>query len=301
MMSKGAINMLLIISILFIIVAIMKFFGFNIIHKIKKISTERSENKKKYDWIISLACSAIGIVLLIFYLNASRWLYGFLESELLLDILFVVLFIGTVLMIYAPIAYREGIIGKRILKCDNNGCRKILAGSYVAGILALLLLITLGIIFRSEYGCNLDIYFLGMDTSVVFYILESLIVISVYLIIVIKKHNQKLIIFISTLVTLGVLLFSLFLCVFTTGGDYYTFSSPDRKHSIVIEEWAFLMGEGINVYERENIFFIRKLGTLSGDSQNGYYPIEWKENKVIVTPNMGTENEEICEFVLKNK
>ena len=293
--------MLLIISILFITIAIMKFYGFNIIRRIKKIDTDRAENKKKYDRITSLACSVIGIVLLVFYLNSSRWLYGFFESELLWDILVILLFISICLIINAPVAYREGIIGKRILKCDNNGCRKILAGSCVAGIIALLLLITLGIIFRSEYGCNLDIYFLGMDTSIVFYILETLIVISLFLIIVIKKHNKKVIVFISTLVTLGILLFSLFLCAFTTGGDYYTFSSPDRKHSIVIEEWAFLMGEGINVYERENMFFIRKLGTLSGDSQNGYYPIEWKENKVIITSNMGTENEEICEYVLKNK
>ncbi len=292
--------MLLIISILFITIAIMKYYGFNIIQRIKEIGTERSENKKKYDRIISLACSVIGIVLLAFYLNSSRWLYGFLESELLLDVLFVVLFIGIVLMIYAPLVYKEGMIGKSILKYKNNRGR-IAVVCTLSMAISILLLILLGVIFNSEYGCNLEIYFLGMDTSIVFYMLEASIVISLFLIIVIKKHDKKVIVFISTLVTLGILLFSLFLCAFTTGGDYYTFSSPNRKHSIVIEEWAFLMGEGINVYERENMFFIRKLGTLSGDSQNGYYPIEWKENKVIVTSNVGTENEEICEFVLKNK
>ena len=293
--------MLLIISIFFITVAIMKFYGFNIIHRIKKISADRSENKKRYDKIISLACFVIGIVLLVFYIDSSRWFYGFFESELLLDILFVLFFIAIVLLIYAPISYREGIIGKRILKCDNNGSRKILLWSYVLGITAFLLLITLGIIFSSEYGCNLDVYFLGMDTSVVFYILESLVVISIFLIIVIKKHNKKGIIFISTLATLGILLFSLFLCAFTTGGNYYTFSSPDRKHSIVIEEWAFLMGEGIRVYEKENLFFIKSIGSLPGNLRNGNYLIEWKENKAIIVLNKGTENEEICEFVLKNK
>lgn len=292
--------MLLIISILFITIAIMKYYGFNIIQRIKEIGTERSENKKKYDRVISLACSVIGIVLLAFYLNSSRWLYGFLESELLLDVLFVVLFIGIVLMIYAPLVYKEGMIGKSILKYKNNRGR-IAVVCTLSMAISILLLILLGVIFNSEYGCDLEIYFLGMDTSVVFYMLEALIVISLFLIIVIKKHDKKVIVFVSSLVTLGILLFSLFLCAFTTGGDYYTFSSPNRKHSIVIEEWAFLMGEGINVYERENMFFIRKLGTLSGDSQNGYYPIEWKENKVIVTSNVGTENEEICEFVLKNK
>ena len=288
--------MLLIISILFITIAIMKFYGFNIIHRIKDIKIERNENKKRYDRIISLSCVLIGTVFGVF---SSDWFYA-LESSLLLDASYVVFFIAIVLMLYAPVAYREGIIGKRILKCDDNGSRKILAGSYLAGIIAFLLLITLGIIFGSEYGSNLDVYFMGMDTSVVFYILEPLIVISVFLIIVIKNHNKKVIIFISTLVILGILLFSLFLCAFTTGGDYYTFSSPDRKHTIVIEEWAFLMGEGIRVYEKENLFFIKSIGSLPGNLQNGNYLIEWKENKAIIVLNDGTENEEICEFVLKN-
>jgi len=206
-----------------------------------------------------------------------------------------------VLMLYAPVAYREGIIEKKLLKCDNNRSRIILSGSYVAGIISLLLLITLGIIFNSEYGNELHIYFLGMDTSIVFFMLITLLIISIFVVIAIKKHNNKTILLISTLIMAGSLFFSFFLCAFTTGGDYYTYSSPDRKHSIVIEEWMFLMGEGINVYERENMFFIRNLGTLSGDPRKGCYPIEWKENKAIVTLNMGTENEEICEFVLKNK
>ena len=292
--------MLLIISILFIIIAIMKYYGFNIVHRIKKIATQRSENKKKYDRIISLACSVIGIVLLIFYLDSSRWFYGFLESELLLDILFVVLFIGIVLMIYAPLFYKEGMIGKSLLKNINNRGR-ITVWCYLAMAISILLLILLGVIFNSDYGCNLEIYFLGMDTSIVFYILETLIVISLFLIIVIKKHDKKVIVFISTLVTLGILLFSLFLCAFTTGGDYYTFSSPDRKHSIVIEEWAFLMGERINVYERENLFFIRSIGSLPDNYLNGNYQIEWERDKAVVILYEGTENEEKCEFVLKNK
>lgn len=291
--------MLLIISILFITVAIMKFYGFNIIHRIKKIVTERSENKKKYDRIISLACSVIGIVLLAFYLDSSRWLYGFLESELLLDVSFVLFFIAIVLALYAPIAYREGIIGKRLLMCDNNRSRIILAVCYVAGIIALLLLITLGIIFNSEYGNELHIYFLGMDTSIVFFVLIALLIISVFVIITIKNHN-KTILFLSTLIMVGTLLFLLFLCAFTTGGDYYTFSSPNRKYSIVIEEWTFLMGEGIRVYERENMFFIKSIGSLPDNFLYGNYLIEWKDNKAIVILYEGTENEEKCEFILKN-
>jgi hypothetical protein len=288
---KGDVKMTFIISLIFLLIAILKFYGFNIIHKVKKINTERSENKKKYDRIISLACALIGIVLLVF---SSGWFY-YLESELLLDALFVVLFIAIVMVVYAPIVYKEGIIGKSLLKHKNDQGR-ITVGCYLTTIISALLLITLGIILSSEYGCNLDVYFLGMDTSVVFFILVALIVISVFLIIAIKNHSKKIIIFISTFVTLGGLLFSLFLCAFTTGGDYYTFSSPDRKHSIVIEEWAFLMGDGIRVYERENLFFIKSIGSLP----SGNYHVEWKENKAVITLHEGRNNEEICEFVLKD-
>lgn len=295
--------MLLIISLTFLLVAIMKFYGFNIIHRIKKISFERSENKKKYDRIISLSCVLIGMVLLVFYLNSSRWFYGFFESELLWHILVMVLFISICLIIYAPIVYREGIIGQSLLKNKNNRGR-ITLGCYLTMLISALLLITLGIIFNSEYGCNLDVYFLGMDTSVVFYILESLIVISVFLIIVIKKHNNKAIIFISILATLGILLFSLFICAWTTGGDYYSFYSPNLKQSIIIEEWTHLIAEDVRVYERENIFFIKRIGSLPinsvNDFEHGAYDVEWKENKVVITLHKGSNNEEICEFDLKD-
>ena len=97
---------------------------------------------------------------------------------------------------------------------------------------------------------------------------------------------------------MGVLLFSLFLCAFTTGGDYYTFSSPDRKHSIVIEEWTFLIGEGIRVYERENLFFMKSIGSLSDSFMNKNYVIEWIDNKAIISLHKGKENEEVHEFIL---
>ncbi len=295
--------MLLMISIIFMAVAMMKFYGLNIIHRIKKISIERSVNKIKYDKIISLACVFIGMVLLVFYLNSSRWFYGFFESELLWHILVIVLFISICLIIYAPIVYGEGIIGKILLKNKNNR-GKITVGCYLTMVISTLLLITLGITFSSEYGYNLDVYFLGMDTSVVFYILESLIVISVFLIIVIKKHNNKAIIFISILATLGILLFSLFICAWTTGGDYYSFYSPNLEQSIIIEEWTHLITEDVRVYERENIIFIKRIGSLPinsvSDFKHGAYDVEWEENKAIITLHKGSNNEEICEFVLKD-
>lgn len=287
--------MLLIISIIFIAVAIVKYKGFDIIHRIK---IERSENRKKYDKIVSMAFLLIGAVLLAHYLDSSRWFYGFLESEVLLDALFVLFFIAVALMLYAPIAYQEGIIGKILLNSDNDRSKRILTGSYVVGITALLILITIGIIFNSEYGNDLHILFLGMDTAVVSFILIALLIISVFAVIAIKKHNNKTIVFTSTLIMIGSLLISFFLCVFTTGGDYRSVYSPDLKRSIVIEKWAFLLAEGVNVYERENLFFIRKMGDLP--EAYGGYSVEWEEDKVVITVHKKMEEVEICEFALTN-
>lgn len=287
--------MLLIISIIFIAVAIVKYKGFDIIHRIK---IERSENRKKYDKIVSMAFLLIGAVLLAHYLDSSRWFYGFLESEVLLDALFVLFFIAVALMLYAPIAYQEGIIGKILLNSNNDRSKRILTGSYVVGITALLILITIGIIFNSEYGNDLHILFLGMDTAVVSFILIALLIISVFAVIAIKKHNNKTIVFTSTLIMIGSLLISFFLCVFTTGGDYRSVYSPDLKRSIVIEKWAFLLAEGVNVYERENLFFIRKMGDLP--EAYGGYSVEWEEDKVVITVHKKMEEVEICEFALTN-
>jgi len=287
--------MLLIISIIFVSVAIMKYKGFDIIHRVK---IERSENRKKYDNIISVACLLVGATLLVFYLDSSRWFYGLLESEVLLDALFVLFFVAIALMLYAPIVYQEGVIGKALLDNDNNRSRKVLKVSYGVGITALLLLTTLGILFSTEYGRDLHILFLGMDTAIVSFILIALMIISVFIVIAIKKHNNKTMVFVSTLVMIGSLLISFFMCVMTTGGDYRSVYSPDLKRSIVIEEWAFLVAEGVNIYERENLFFIREMGDLP--EAYGGYSVEWEEGKVVITVHKEKEEVEICEFALTN-
>lgn len=298
--------MLLIISILFITVAIMKFYGFNIIHSIKKISTERSEKKKKYDRIISLACSVIGIVLLVFYLNSSRWLYGFFESELLWDILVILLFISICLIIYSPIVYREGIVGVFLSKIESSTKkRKVICGCYIADVILVIVLTIWKVIKCTDYGIPLEFYFLGLDTAIAVFICTLLIIISLLFIIAVTLHNKKVIVITTIVIALVAFNVSLFICAWTTGGDYYSFYSPDFKQSIVIEEWTHLITEDVRVYERENIFFIRKIGSLPinsvHDFQQGNYDVEWKDNKAIITLNRGKENEKICEFALKNK
>lgn len=295
--------MLLIISILFITIAIMKFYGFKIIYRIKKIDTDRTENKKKYDRIISLACSVIGIVLLVFYLNSSRWLYGFFESELLWHILVILLFISICLIIYAPIVYREGIVGVFLSRIESSTKkRKVICGCYIADAILVFMLIIWKVIKCTDYGIPLEFYFLGIDTAIAVFICTLLIIISLLFIIAVTLHKKKVIVIITIVVALVAFNVSLFICAWTTGGDYYSFYSPNFNKSIIIEEWTHLITEDVRVYERENIFFIRKIGSLPinsvHDFRQGNYDVEWKENKVVITLHKGSNNEEICEFDL---
>lgn len=77
--------------------------------------------------------------------------------------------------------------------------------------------------------------------------------------------------------------YTLILSLFTTDTEYYKFTSPDGKHSVIAEEWSFLLGGGVNFYERENVFFVKEKGSFSTD--DGYrviaaenYSVEWNEN-----------------------
>lgn len=293
--------MLLIISIICIVVAIMKFYGFNITRRIKKIDTDITENKKKYDRIISLSCGLIGTVLLIF----SSGLISKLESDLLLNASYVVFFIAIVLVIYAPIVYREGLVGGVLSKIESNSKkRKVICGCYIADAILVIMLIIWKVIKCTDYGIPLEFYFLGLDTAIAVFICTLLIIISLLFIIAVTLHKKKVIVIITIVIALVAFNVSLFICAWTTGGDYYSFYSPNLNKSIIIEEWTHLITEDVRVYERENIFFIRKIGSLPinsvHDFQQGNYDVEWKENKVVITLHKGRNNEEICEFVLKD-
>jgi len=296
-LAKGDAKMLLIISVFFITVAIIKFYGFNIVQRIKKINTEKCENKKRYDRMMSLSCGLIGTVLLIF----SSGLISKLESDLLLNVSYVVFFIAIVLMIYAPIVYREGFIGGILSKIEcNSKKRKVICGCYIADVILAIMLIIWKVIKCTDYGIPLEFYFLGIDTAIAVFIFTLLIIISLLFVMAVTLHKKKVIVIITTMIALVAFAVSLFICAWTTGGDYYSFYSPNLKQSIVIEEWTHLITEDVRVYERENMFFIRKIGSLPinsvHDFQHGNYDVEWKENKAIIVL-----NKEICEFVLNNE
>lgn len=68
--------------------------------------------------------------------------------------------------------------------------------------------------------------------------------------------------------------------------SYHTFISPDRKHTLVVEEASFLLWGDVSLYERKNILFIEDLdaGASPDDGFSpisaGKYWIKWDGNRV---------------------
>lgn len=68
--------------------------------------------------------------------------------------------------------------------------------------------------------------------------------------------------------------------------SYYTFISPDRKHTLVVEETSFLLLGDVSLYERKNLLFIEDLGAGASPDDGfspvsaGKYWIKWDGNRV---------------------
>jgi hypothetical protein len=106
------------------------------------------------------------------------------------------------------------------------------------------------------------------------------------------KKNKK-----NTILCIGIGIITVFLSifislVFTGSGDsdesYYYFTSPITGDVIIAEEWSWLLGGGVNFYEKSNEKQVHLIGSISTD--NGYrpladnaYSLEWNPNEVTIS------------------
>lgn len=107
-----------------------------------------------------------------------------------------------------------------------------------------------------------------------------------------KEKHMVINTFIRMALIAGILYYTFTLSFFTADNEYYKFTSPDGKYSVIAEEWSFLLGGGVNFYERENLFIVTEKESISTD--DGYrvisaenYSVEWKENIMIFTGSNG--------------
>lgn len=108
-----------------------------------------------------------------------------------------------------------------------------------------------------------------------------------------KKEKHIVINTIIRIVLLaGIIYYASVLSFLSTDSEYYIFTSPDEKFSVIAEEWSFLLGGGVNFYERENSFLVIEKESFSTDDgygviSAGNYSTEWKGNIMTFTGNNG--------------
>lgn len=134
--------------------------------------------------------------------------------------------------------------------------------------------------------------------TAVFYLISAITVIAS------KSENKKIITFISRIITCATVL----ILAFEINSDgkerkFYEFTSPDGQHSVVAEEWSYLLAGSVELYEKVNPFFIEKKEYFSTDDgyraiSNGDYSVEWQDNVMSITMQDGNRNYKTINIVL---
>ena len=103
------------------------------------------------------------------------------------------------------------------------------------------------------------------------------------------NKNLMIMIVVSVIAT-GALLGTsfLYLLFMADSETYYTFYSPDGRYSVVVEEWSWLVGGSVTLYERTSPFLVEfKENMITDDGfrpiSADAYEIQWDDNIVTLT------------------
>lgn len=145
---------------------------------------------------------------------------------------------------------------------------------------------------RTGYRILIDLCGLQLSQGGVLFIL--LLMVAAWLIFFLKifwkKYSSKFarvfVVIGWIILILGFLFWSLIFLGDYLVNSYYTFISPDRKHTLVVEETSFLLLGDVSLYERKNLLFIEDLGAGASTDDGfspvsaGKYWIKWDGNRV---------------------
>ncbi|MBQ9850937.1 MAG: hypothetical protein IJO36_09585 [Clostridia bacterium] len=131
------------------------------------------------------------------------------------------------------------------------------------------------------------LYIVLLSTSAVFYLISAIIALFN------KGEKNRISSFIPKISRFVIVC----ICIFNWSYDYedkkyYEFTSPDGNHTVVAEEWSYLLGGGVRFYERKNPFFVSHKDLLITDDgyraiSSGDYTIEWTDNSMLFTAQNG--------------
>ena len=164
---------------------------------------------------------------------------------------------------------------------DENIKRKLILSLIYVIVTGLIYLVTklTGLIF------SVNLIFIHITLPGIFY---GLILLAaawiIYVLSLILNTNKKLFVkVIIVLIIAAVVLFTACVGLFIGFGsnEYYEFISDDGKNTAVVSEYNFLFSTTLDMYKRENIFFIRKIKEDFYTNDQGYimdagiYEVKW--------------------------
>lgn len=157
------------------------------------------------------------------------------------------------------------------------------------------LALTMGILLiksRTNYTILIDLFYIQLRQVDILYILCLMICAwCVWILISLWKRYLSrtvrfFIILLWIVLIVGFLYSSLIFFASHVISTYHTFTSPDKKHTLVVEENSFLLSGSVSFYERVNPFFIEDLDADVG-LDDGFTPItsekywiKWDGNRV---------------------
>lgn len=133
-------------------------------------------------------------------------------------------------------------------------------------------------------------------------VLAVICLIAIAVIAVIKKEKYKILKSIICFALSGAMIFFVGVSgFFSRPYTYYDFTSPDGEYTVIAGEWSWLLGGGVNFFERTNLLFVKRIGSFSTDDgyepiKNNEYSVDWDENKMIFTANNGNNYYETTEI-----
>lgn len=86
-----------------------------------------------------------------------------------------------------------------------------------------------------------------------------------------EKHMVLIKSVIRVFIICAIVYFALTSAAFNRSCDYYEFTSPDGKYTVIAEEWSYLLGGGVKFYERINPLLVMQKESFSTD--DGYRAI----------------------------
>lgn len=135
------------------------------------------------------------------------------------------------------------------------------------------------LVFILNKKFDLYIMIFGVNQWVINLLIDILIIIIVDRLIL-NYNTKKIIKYIVNFLAVIFILFILFINLMgNSSKSYFYFKSPNKSHTLVVEEDSFLLGGWSNFYERKGLIFIKDLKQQI-ITDDGYKPFSYNDYKL---------------------